>query len=157
MSKFKLIMLLLSFPWLMEAQVVSSHEPTTINDSKATPDSIFKGKIFNDENHVYIVMDFYQQNILVPGQEIFGVIPGYLGDQNDYRKWLFPSVEITKKNIAKIEIINDYGSEDLKATLIYHPQDSIYTLEQEEGRNIKIAVNRKWVKLPHKLNFKKCK
>ena len=39
---------------------------------KAQKDSIFKGYLYNDEYQVYIEMDFYHNNIKVPGQEIFG-------------------------------------------------------------------------------------
>ena len=46
---------------------------------KAQKDSIFKGYLYNDEYQVYIEMDFYHNNIKVPGQEIFGELPGYFG------------------------------------------------------------------------------
>ena len=39
---------------------------------KAQKGSIFKGYLYNDEYQVYIEMDFYHNNIKVPGQEIFG-------------------------------------------------------------------------------------
>jgi hypothetical protein len=55
---------------------------------------------------------------------------------------------------AKISIINDYGSEDLTATLTYE-KDGSYVLKQEQGSTIKIAVNKKWVKIPSKLVFRK--
>ena len=96
-------------------------------------------------------MNFYNNNIVVPNQELFGDLPGFLGDSIDSRKWLFTSAKI-KKNIAKIAIINDYGSEDLIATLTLN-KDSTYTLTQIEGSKLKIARNRKWQKLPKELVF----
>jgi len=42
-------------------------------------DNIFKGYLYNDEYQVYIEMDFYHNTIKVPGQEIFGDLPGYFG------------------------------------------------------------------------------
>ena len=53
---------------------------------------------------------------------------------------------------ATIAVINDYGSEDLTATLTVNP-DGTYTLRQEKGSVLKIARNRKWVKLPKSLVF----
>ena len=47
----------------------------------------FKGKIFNSEYDIYINMDLVNSNIIVPQQEIFGEIPGFLGDNKDSRKW----------------------------------------------------------------------
>ncbi len=111
----------------------------------------FKGYLYNEEYQVYIDMDFYN-NLSVPGQEIFGKLPGYFGAKRDTRKWLFTSVKIKNPKTAKIGIINDYGSEDLNATLTKNDQNS-YTFTQDNGSSIKIAVNRKWVKIPSKIIF----
>lgn len=115
--------------------------------------TIFKGYINNKEYEVYLQINFYENNIKVPGQEIFGTMPGYLGDRKDSRKWLITDAEI-KGNIAYLSIINDYGSEDLTATLSKQ-SDGTYVLQQLNGSTIKIARNRKWVKLPKKLTFHK--
>lgn len=117
----------------------------------AQNDSPFKGKIYNGEFQVWIEMDFYENNITVPGQEIFGELPGYFGAGRDDRKWLITDARISK-DMAEISIVNDYGSEDLTATLKYN-HDGTYTLERIEGSVMKIVVNRKWVKLPGKLVF----
>lgn len=111
----------------------------------------FTGKIYNEEYQVWIEMDFYNSSISVPGQAIFGKLPGYIGAKRDGRKWLITDVEVSK-NTAMISIINDYGSEDLTATLT-HKADGSYILERKNGSTIKIVVNRKWVKLPKKLEF----
>lgn len=97
-------------------------------------------------------IDFYGQALLVPHQEIFGEVPGYFGDKHDGRKWIVTNAEIKNKNTAQLSITNDYGSEDLEATLRC-TNDSTYVLEQGEGSTIKIARNRKWVKMPKKLTF----
>ena len=112
----------------------------------------FKGKLFNSEYDIYINMDLVNSNIIVPQQEIFGEIPGFLGDNKDSRKWLFTEAKINAENRATISIINDYGSEDLTATLQIL-NDTTYILIQESGSSIKVARNRKWVKLPQKLIF----
>ena len=51
----------------------------------------------------------------LPGQELFGEMPGYFGDRRDSRKWLITDADIEGKT-AHLSIINDYGSEDMKST-----------------------------------------
>lgn len=122
--------------------------------SLAQKDStIFKGYLSNNEYEVYLQINFYQNDIKVPGQEIFGTIAGFLGDRKDSRKWLITNAAIEGK-IAHLSIINDYGSEDLTADLTLE-SDGTYSLKQITGSNIKIARNRKWVKIPKKLTFMK--
>ncbi len=115
--------------------------------------TIFKGYLSNNEYEVYLQINFYQNDIKVPGQEIFGTIAGFLGDRKDSRKWLITNAAIEGKN-AHLSIINDYGSEDLIADLTLE-SDGTYSLKQITGSNIKIARNRKWVKIPKKLTFMK--
>ncbi len=116
-----------------------------------TDSTLFKGEITNKEYDVYMNIDFYHKNLKVPGQELFGEMPGYFGDRRDSRKWLITDADIEGKT-AHLSIINDYGSEDLTADLIALPDDS-YELQQKEGSNLKIARNRKWVKIPKNLKF----
>ena len=78
-----------------------------------------------------------------------------MGDSIDSRKWLFTSAKV-RKNVATLQIINDYGSEDLVATLTKN-NDNTFTLKQMDGSTIKIARNRKWKKLPKELVFVRSK
>lgn len=110
----------------------------------------FKGYIHNEEYKVYIKMNFYDKNVIVPGQEIFGELPGFFGSKNDSRKWLFTDAIIKNRTTAEISITNDYGSEDLTATLKLLP-DGSYELIQNEGSTLKIVEKRKWVKIPKKI------
>lgn len=112
----------------------------------------FKGYLYNKEYNVYLQIDFYHQNVIVPKQEVYGEMAGYFGDCQDGRKWLFTSATIKNDHLAEIEIINDYGSEDLKATLT-KVNDSTFILRQGEGSTIKIARNRKWQKISKELTF----
>ncbi len=125
-----------------------------ISPSFAQEVKLFKGTLKNQQYNIYLNINLYDKNITIPQQEIFGEVDGYLGDYQDSRKWIITASEIIDKNNAKLQIINDYGSEDLTANLKII-NDSTYTLEQTSGSNIKIARNRKWIKLPSKLNFKK--
>ena len=120
--------------------------------AQESTDSIFKGRIENAEYQVWIEMNFYENNVKVPQQAVLGELPGYFGAKRDSRKWLILDTDI-KGNIATITLVNDYGSEDLVATLTRN-SDGTYTLAQKSGSTLKIAVNNKWVKIPKKLVFK---
>ena len=113
----------------------------------AQDSTTFKGYLYNEEYQVYLDIDFYHKNKLVPGQEIFGELPGYFGAKRDTRKWLITDISFINPTTTQLSIINDYGSEDLTATL-HKEKDGKYILKQGEGSTIKIAVNRKWVKIP---------
>ena len=121
-------------------------------NNKAADSVTFKGNLYNKEYNVYLRIDFYRKQIRVPGQDIFGDLPGFFGDYEDGRKWLFTDAVLVNPRCAKLQIVNDYGSEDLEATLTYE-KDGSFTLTQESGSTIKIARNRKWVKMPKKLVF----
>ena len=111
-------------------------------------DKVFHTYIYNDEYKVYMDINLYETNIKVPGQDVFGEVPGYFGALRDSRKWLVTDAKIIGKNKAELEIINDYGSEYLTATLTYNPKDNNYVLKQTGGSRLKIVANRKWLKIP---------
>lgn len=119
----------------------------------AQNDKVFHTYIYNDEFKVYMDINLYENNVIVPNQELFGETPGYFGAKRDERKWLITSAKIDGKNTATLEIVNDYGSEDLTATLTFNPEDGSYVLRQKSGSRIKIVFNRKWVKIPTELKF----
>ena len=137
----------------MKRTLVTTFLLSVVLSIEAQHMSVFKGYLYNDEYQVYINMDFYRNNIKVPGQEIFGELPGYFGSKRDGRKWLFVAAELKDSITAKLTITNDYGSEDLEATLRRLP-DGSFELQQNDGSTIKIAVNRKWVKIPKRLQFR---
>jgi hypothetical protein len=53
-------------------------------------------------------------------------------------------------------MINDYGSEDLTATLTVQG-DSVFVLKQESGSTLKVPHKGKWQKLPKTMEFKRQK
>lgn len=107
----------------------------------------------NDEFQVWLDIDFINKNIIIPGQEIFGELPGYFGAKRDTRKWIISEATVKGKT-AKLLIINDYGSEDLTAELRLN-SNGTYTLKQLDGSTIKIVVNNKWLKIPKEIVFKR--
>ena len=115
----------------------------------------FKCTIVNKDNDCFLRINLYEESITIPGQEILGETYGYLKRNNDPRVWIITGVKIDKKDKkASLEIINDYGSEDLTAELIKN-DDGTYLFRQLEGSTIKLAVKGKWVKLPKSLIFSK--
>ena len=113
----------------------------------------FRAYLYNNEYDVFLRINFYEQDVNVPGQDLFGQVPGYLGKKNNSFAWLITSAKINGDK-AKLQLINDYGSEDLTATLT-RKNDSIYVLKQESGCTLKVPNKGKWLKLPKTLEFKR--
>ena len=113
----------------------------------------FRAYLSNNEYDVFLRINFYEQDVNVPGQDLIGQVPGYLGKKNNSFAWLITSAKING-NKAKLQLINDYGSEDLTATLT-RKNDSIYVLKQESGSTLKVPNKGKWLKLPKTLEFKR--
>lgn len=123
--------------------------PTLAQENKEP----FRAYLINKEYNVYLRIDLYQENISVPGQDLYGKLPGYLSKQHNSFCWLITSAEV-EGNKATLQMINDYGSEDLTATLTAE-SDSVYVLKQIEGSTLKIPNNGKWQKLPKTLELKR--
>ncbi len=113
----------------------------------------FLAYLYNNEYEVYLRIDFYNESITIPGQELYGQLPGYLGKKHNSFCWVITSVKINDKT-AELQMINDFGSEDLTATLTVE-SDSLYRLKQVEGNTLKVPKNGKWQKLPKTLEFKR--
>ena len=112
----------------------------------------FRAYLYNNEYEVYLRINFYDQDVTIPGQELYGELPGYLGKKNNSFCWLITSCKVKNEKEADIQLINDFGSEDLSAELI-RQNDSIYILRQGEGSTIKVPQKGKWQKLPKTLEF----
>ncbi len=113
----------------------------------------FRAYLYNNEYEVYLRIDFYDETIIIPGQELYGQLPGYLGKKNNSFCWVITSAKIQDRT-AHLAMINDYGSEDLTAILTAK-NDSLYELRQVEGSTLKVPKNGKWQKLPKTLEFKR--
>ena len=113
----------------------------------------FRAYLYNNEYEVYLRIDFYDETITIPGQELYGQLPGYLGKKNNSFCWVITSAKIQDRT-AHLAMINDYGSEDLTAVLTAK-NDSLYELRQVEGSTLKVPKNGKWQKLPKTLEFKR--
>ena len=114
----------------------------------------FRAYLYNNTYNVYLRINFYDQDVTVPGQELYGRLPGYLGKLHNSFCWVITSCDIKSEKKAELQLINDFGSEDLSATLT-RENDSIYVLKQGAGSTIKVPNNGKWQKLPKTLEFKR--
>ncbi len=114
----------------------------------------FRAYIYNNEYNVYMNIDFYDKDITIHGQELYGELPGFLGKRHNSFCWVITDSRMLSDKVAELQMINDFGSEDLTATLTY-VNDSTYVLRQGKGSTIKIPDKGKWRKLPKTLVFKK--
>ena len=114
----------------------------------------FRAYLYNNEYEVYLRINLYDQDVEIPGQELYGQLPGYLGKRNNSFCWVITSCNLKNDREAELQMISDYGSEDLTATLIRR-NDSLYTLRQGAGSTIKVPNKGKWLKLPKTLQFKR--
>jgi len=114
---------------------------------------MFRGNLYNQEYDVFLRIDLKNKALTVPGHELYGPLAGYIGLPTNSFYWLVIDADI-RENTAELQIVNDYGSEDLVATL-KQQNDTTYTLTQGKGSLIKLPRNGKWMKLPKTLQFNK--
>ena len=114
----------------------------------------FRAYLYNNEYDVYLRINFYDQDVTIPGQELYGELPGYLGKKNNSFCWVITSCKVESEKKATLQLINDFGSEDLTATLT-RKNDSIYELRQGNGNPIKVPSKGKWQKLPKTIELKR--
>ena len=126
---------------------------TAISASAQQENRPFRAYLYNSEYDVFLRIDFYDESITVPGQDLYGSLPGYLGKTHNSFCWLITTAKV-KGHTAHIALINDYGSEDLTATLTVK-NDSLYELKQVEGSALKVPKDGKWQKLPKVLTLKR--
>lgn len=118
-----------------------------------TDDRDFQAYLYNDDYEVFMRINFYDSNITIPEQPLYGELPGFLGKKRNSFCWIITSAKI-KNGVAELSLINDYGSEDLTAQLS-RQNDSIYVLKQLDGSALKVPKDGKWQKLPKALELKR--
>ena len=114
----------------------------------------FKAYLYNDEYEIFLRINFHDKDIKIAGQEVYGELPGYLGRKGNSFCWVIVDTKMESGHKVRMNLINDFGSEDLEASLTLK-SDSIYILKQETGSPLKIPKNGKWLKLPKTLVFKR--
>ncbi len=126
---------------------------TKAQQNEAQP---FRAYLYNNEYNVYLRINLYDQDITIPGQELYGQLPGFLGKLHNSFCWVITSCRVKDDTEAELQLINDFGSEDLTATLTI-TNDSTYVLRQINGSSLKVPNKGKWQKLPKALELKKKK
>ena len=111
------------------------------------PGRLFQTYLFNDELQVFLRINLYDEDVNIPGQEIYGPLPGYLSGNKSSFCWLITSSEIIDSTTARLTLINDYGSEDLSVRL-KQTSDSTYEWKHLNGSPLKMPDGKKWKKLP---------
>lgn len=112
----------------------------------------FDTELVNKEHDVCLRVNLYEQNLKISGQEMLGDVDGYMYSPQSHSKWFVVASEIKNPKTAVVEIVNDYGSEDLTAELKLN-DDGTYTYRKISGSTLKFAVRGKWRKLPSKIDF----
>lgn len=126
-----------------------------ISSATWAQERVFCGKVYNSDYGVWLDINLYEETVDIPGQDVLGKVFGYLKKATDSRVWIVMSVKFSDNGKkATLEMVNDYGSEELVATLTLG-SDGSYTLKQEEGSIIKVADKGKWLKLPKVMVFRK--
>ena len=113
--------------------------------------TVFKGYLYNKEYNVYMRINFYDRDVVISWQELFGQLPGFLAKEGSSYCWIVTDVEVDGER-ATLELVNDSGSDDLVATLTQQ-NDSTYVLRQGKGATMRVPNSGKWQKLPQQLTF----
>ena len=111
----------------------------------------FRAYLYNKEYDTFLKLDFCNESISVPGQDFYSNLPGYIGKKANNFIWVITSAEVNG-NKAVMTMINDFGSEDLMASLT-RENDSLYVFRQESGSALKLSLKGKWQKMPKKMEF----
>lgn len=122
--------------------------------SWAQTEGSFNTTISDDEHKIFIRMNLYDKNVIVPGNDILGQVDGYIGSSQSKTKWIIVSSKLLNDKEAEVDVVNDYGCEDFTAVLKLNP-DGTYSYKKKGGSTLKFAVNGKWQKLPGGMTFKK--
>ena len=117
--------------------------------------TVFKGYLYNKEFDVYMRINFYDADVIISWQEVYGALPGYLSKSDNNYCWIVTEASVNGKT-ALLEMVNDSGSDDLTATLTQE-NDSVYTLRHRSGSVMKVPEKGKWKKLPSTLTFQRRK
>lgn len=121
--------------------------------SYAQESRLFEAKIYNSEYQMYIKMNLYEKNVLLPDDgEVLGEMAGYFWTKRDSRKWYILDAELIDDHTAQLSMVNDFGSEDFQAVITYDG-DGKYTFKRTEGSTLKIVVKNKYVRIPKVVVF----
>ena len=112
----------------------------------------FKGKFVDESHEIFIVINLYDKDVIIPDQELYGEMDGFIGSRRNTLVWMITDSKIISDKKAEIEIVNDYGSEDADAELIFEDENTL-VYNKKHGSNLRFSKNGKWIRMPSKLTF----
>lgn len=115
-------------------------------------DGPFKGHFRNAENGIDLHLDLYEESLQAPGLPFLGKMHGYLCGRI-HGIWLLVSHEI-EGNTATLRFSNDQGA-DSQTVRLTAENDSTLTYAAVKGNNIRRVADRKLVKVPPTLVFRR--
>ena len=124
---------------------------TMYGQQQVSVDSTFIGRYVNKDLKIFLVVNFIDKNITVKGQDILGELDGYFGCTECQHVWPIVDADVEGKS-AHIDVINNYGSEDFRATLTRRADGTI-VFRHQEGSTFKFPIPGKWHKIPTKVIF----
>ena len=65
----------------------------------------FHAYLYNKEYEIYLQINFYEQDIKVPGQELYGLLPGYLGKERNSFCWVITSAKVNTFLLKSFSIV----------------------------------------------------
>lgn len=113
----------------------------------------FKCKLYDKENRINLVINLYEESVSIPGLDMFGPLNGYMNG-NIYGIWMITSCKVKNDKEATIRLTNEFGSENQEIELSVE-NDSIYRAKLTDGVSMKKVINKKLVKIPKELTFRK--
>lgn len=114
----------------------------------------FEGYLYNDELKIFLKFNLYDKDVIVPGQEVYGELDGYMGSKQCAHVWAITVARILSPTEAEVTLINNYGSEDLTAKII-RLADGTYEYRFIDGSTLKFPVKNKWQKIPKTVKLKR--
>ncbi|MCR5819721.1 MAG: hypothetical protein K6F94_02055 [Bacteroidaceae bacterium] len=113
----------------------------------------WKGTFMNKEQQIRLVINLYEENINVPGLDMFGPMNGYVAGRGVYNVWYITKFKIIDDQHATMRISNDLGSEAQAVELTYE-NDSTLVFKQVDGNVMKKVVGRKLKPIPTKIELR---
>ena len=114
----------------------------------------YKGTFHSSEHGVTIVLNLYDEDVIVPGYGFLGLTNGYMkGDSNKhlYGVWIMTSFEI-KQGYALLRFSNDLGSESQTVSFTLQP-DGTFRYRTISGNEVRKSTGKKLVKIASDMTF----
>ncbi len=114
----------------------------------------FRGTFVAKEMGMKLVIDLYEESVVVPDMEMFGPLNGYINGTGLYRTWYVSKIRQCEERKAVIHLSNDLGSETqpVELTLV---NDSLLHFREIEGSVMKKAHGKKLVKIPTEFDMRR--